>query len=188
MGVRAVATNGHVLGIATDASACWDKAATAVLIPRGMIESTLKAASRKTESATFRFTPDKEGISIEVTVDNQKIAGRALDGKFPDYAAVVPFAPLSGTPASFNPDLIAHFIAASKACKKYAGCGRYCAMRMETNGESGAIVTLSGLVDGFAVGGVIMPLRDDRYSGERGAQAYLREMLAQAPVKEQEAA
>lgn len=189
-GIRAVATDGHVLGIVTDASACWHKDAKPVIVPRALVDSILKGA-KPGDEVTLQFndasdvvpgSDENSGVEIVASIGNRKFFGRAIDGRFPDYATVVPQGEMSNEPAYFNPELIERFVKSAKSCMRFGAAGtRYVPwLQLQTQGERSAVIALCGLVDGFAAGGVIMPVRA---KGAPDAQTAVRALLPGAPAE-----
>ena len=152
-GLRAVATDGHALAIC-DAPGIGPE--SAAIVPRDAVEWAIKAGGEVTLSW--------DGLDATATASNgASLPFKMIDGRFPDYQAVVPMLQDDRTKMpAFNPDILGLF-AKSKAALKNAGVtnDRNCALTLHGNGLNNAIgAELSGLGYGFRLIGVIMPMRD----------------------------
>jgi DNA polymerase-3 subunit beta len=156
-GTRVTATDGHTLATmrATAVNGMGGEEKRSFIIPRAAIEQ-IKGAIAKTPQ-TLRVHIDEGAHTL--LVDEMRIPFQPIDGRFPDYRAIVP-PTASGKPAQFNPELLARFGKAAKLLKKRGG-GHSTYLRH--NGEQGTLVTL---VDVECFAGVIMPMRD---KGDDGA-------------------
>ena len=154
-GLRAVATDGHALAVCDSPGA---GPTDRLLIPRDAVEWALKqkgeAVTLEWESAVGAFTLRSElGATI---------AGKLIDGRYPDYAAVIPMLQDDRTElAGFNPEIIGLIAKSAAGLKKMGGCGRYPAVTFHGNGNNNAAgFELGGLKNGLRVIGVVMPRRD----------------------------
>lgn len=148
---RIVATNGHILFCGAIARQDHPP----IIVPREVVETALKALGRKNEK---RFsidvevtTPDSATVpTVRLAVPGALAAGSCIDGRFPDYARIVPREP-SGELALFNPDLLTD---ARDALNAYTGQS-VCGYTLKHNGESTALMAAR---DCFCV---VMPARID---------------------------
>lgn len=168
-GLRAVATDGHVIAVARDESTKWECEAP-LLLPRKLVEGLLKAAKGDAEIAL-----EIEGLDVRATVGGVTLADKLVDGRFPDYQACLPDT-FDGGEGVFNPELLECFIKSAKDLKKRGVIGRWMGMKMVGNGvERVAGVNLHGItVEGFSVGGCVMPLRDKDQRDREGFLAHLK--------------
>ena len=102
--IRAVATDGHLLGVYQQSNKNGDEGEPfRVIVPHEVIEKLNKKA--------LHHTLSKEGDKY--VIDNVGFSG--IDGTFPDYMRVFPTGKISGEIAQFNPDFIARFTKVGKA-------------------------------------------------------------------------
>jgi DNA polymerase-3 subunit beta len=115
------------------------------ILSREYAEAVLKVAGK---NKRLLFTVDVKALTIAESITG--MAGKLVDGKFPDYRRVVP-ATCSGQVAQFNPEFVGDLVKQSKAmgCSRYASIGH--------NGESGALITFSD----SEFFGVLMPIRGE---------------------------
>ena len=152
-GLRAVATDGHALAVCDSPGA---GPAERLLIPREAVEWALK---QKGDA----FTLEWEGFAGTLTTESGIPMQVALiDGRFPDYQAVIPMLQDDRTElAGFNPEILATIAKASAGLRKAGAAGKYCSVTLHGNGSNNAIgFELNGLNHGIKLIGVAMPLRD----------------------------
>lgn len=150
--IRAIATDGHALAVCDAPGA---ETVAACILPREAVEWAVKAGGSVTlewEGFAGTLTTEK-GASMPVTL---------IDGRFPDYQAVIPMLQPDRTElAGFNPDILALVAKASAGLRKAGAAGKYCSVTLHGNGSNNAIgFELSGLNHGIKMIGVAMPLRD----------------------------
>ena len=103
-GLRAVATDGHALAIC-EAPGTYD--GPDVIVPREVVEWIAKAGGE--------VTLELDGLNGKASSEKgASLAFKLIDGRFPDYQAVVPVLGDDTTMPAFNPDILAT-IAKSKA-------------------------------------------------------------------------
>ena len=152
-GLRAVATDGHALAVCDSPGA---GPAERLLIPREAVEWALK---QKGEAVTLEW----EGFAGTLVNElGARIPVKLIDGRYPDYAAVIPLLQADRTElAGFDPEILVLVAKSAAGLKKYGGAGRYPAVTLHGNGNNNAPgFELGGLKDGLRVIGAVMPLRD----------------------------
>ena len=152
-GLRAVATDGHALAVCDSPGAGPGER---LLIPREAVEWALK---QKGEAVTLEW----EGFAGTLTTESGISMPVALiDGRYPDYAAVIPMLKDDRTElAGLNPEIIGLIAKSAAGLKKMGGSGRYPAVILHGNGGNNAAgFELGGLKGGLKVIGAVMPLRD----------------------------
>lgn len=146
-GVIAVATDGAALIAARETLPDIEPFASFIM-PRETVLKLL-TAGRKIENFTV-----SEGA---VGFDGATYSFAPIDGKFPDWRAVLPGTqPLQAT--SFDPDALEIPLKAAQALKR-RNLTTYASVCFEMAGERTARFTLSNLPDGMRVSGVAMPQR-----------------------------
>ena len=152
-GLRAVATDGHALAVCDSPGA---GPAERLLIPRDAVKWALK---QKGDAVTLEW----EGFAGTLTTESgMSMPVTLIDGRYPDYAAVIPMLKDDRTElAGFNPEILGVIAKCAAGLKKYGGAGRYLAVTLHGNGNNNATgFELGGLLGGLKVIGVAMPLRD----------------------------
>ena len=152
-GLRAVATDGNALAVCDSPGA---GPAERLLIPREAVEWALK---QKGEAVTLEW----EGFAGTLTTESgMSMPVTLIDGRFPDYQAVIPMLQEDRTElAGFNPDILATIAKASAGLRKAGAAGKYCSVTLHGNGPNNAIgFEMNGLNHGIKLIGVAMPLRD----------------------------
>ena len=154
-GLRAVAINGHALAVCDSPGA---GPAERLLIPREAVEWALK---QKGDAVTLEWTEAK-GLAEMVNEAGARIPVKLIDGRYPDYPAVIPMLKADRTElAGFDPEILVLVAKSAAGLKKYGGAGRYPAVTLHGNGDNNAAgFELAGLLGGLRVIGVVMPLRD----------------------------
>lgn len=125
-----------------------------ITIPRDLIDPALKA---KCASVEVRIgEPEQDGQPVVVSAGNQSWTGLAADLAYPDYEAVF---------SAFRPDeqsnamrLVPASLATLAACAK-AFKGATLELQAQANPDAPVRWQLSNLPDGYAVAGVVMPVR-----------------------------
>jgi DNA polymerase-3 subunit beta len=152
---RAVATDGHALLARREARKDDNDGAACIIMPDNVVAAILKwkAPHKSAFDAPIVITaPADPNAEHRAEWCGQIAVFRPVDGKFPDYARIIPQS-LSGESASFNADLLIK-------CQKAAielGTNKNGYFPFKQNGESAAVATFGA--DAFAV---IMPLRTDK--------------------------
>lgn len=144
---RLVATNGHILGIYTSDAPKGNQNTgnVSVILPRELCECI------KAEKNIPLVTLEVDGDNVTLVDCGQRIGGKRIDGKFPDYTAVIPATADEHEPGNFNPELVMQFAKFAKAIGRRAKF-----VHLTQNGlYRAALVTIDG-ERGFV--GVIMPL------------------------------
>ena len=153
-GVRAVATDGHALGFAGDerGSAC-----ERILLPTDAVTWALK---QKGEFVSLNY----DGFAGTLTAESGAVIPVTLiDGRFPDWQAVVPVAAGTGEIGPCNAELYARLDKAAKGLKKAGVSGFRGMFPVSLYGQG---VDRSGLAlvntntDELTLGAVLMPCRD----------------------------
>ena len=154
-GLRAVATDGHALAVCDSPGAGPGER---LLIPREAVEWALK---QKGEAVTLEWTEAK-GLAEMVNEAGARIPVKLIDGRYPDYAAVIPLLQADRTElAGFDPEILGLIAKSATGLKKYGGAGPYPAVTLHGNGGNNAAgLELGGLLGGLRVIGVVMPMRD----------------------------
>ena len=154
-GLRAVAIDGHALAVCDSPGA---GPAERLLIPRDAVEWALK---QKGEAVTLEWETAVGAFTLRSEL-GATIAGKLIDGRYPEYATVIPMLQDDRTElAGFNPEIIGLIAKSAAGLKKRGATGRYPAVALHGNGENNvAGFELAGLLGGLRVIGVVMPLRD----------------------------
>ena len=163
---RIVATDGHAMFCAKD-DAKDDNAGTFTgIVPNDTIKQILAwKAPYKTETPVIFTTNDDPAGAHRAEWAGNTAVFKLLDGKFPEYARVVP-AEVSGEASHFNPELLIR-------CKKAVealGTNKFGHFAFKQGGDSSAIAVFSS--EAFAV---VMPTRGDK--ADVGDVAWAREPL-----------
>ena len=151
--IRAIAIDGHALAVC---DAPGTETVAACLLPREAVEWALK---QKGDA----FTLEWEGFAGTLTTESgMSMPVTLIDGRFPDYQAVIPMLNEDRTElAGFNPEILGLVAKASAGLRKAGAAGKYCSVTLHGNGENNAIgFELNGLNHGIKMIGVAMPLRD----------------------------
>jgi DNA polymerase-3 subunit beta len=152
MQTRVCATDGHALFVAKD-DAKDDNAGTFTgIVPNDTVKQILAwKAPYKDAPVIFTTNDDPAGEHRAEWAGNTAVF-KLIDGKFPDYARVVP-AEVSGEASHFNPELL-------MKCKKAAealGTSKHGTFNFKQGGDNSAIAVFS--TEAFAV---IMPMRGEK--------------------------
>lgn len=172
---RLVATDGHVLGIYTCNAPANDANTgnVSVILPRELCERI------KANKDCPMVTLEVDGDNVTLVDCGQRIGGKRIDGKFPDYTADVPAETDEHEPGNFNPELVMQFAKFAKSIGRNPQ-----SVRLTQNGPGrGALVTIDG-DPGFV--GVIMPLRvsDTIAADVGGARSHLYTETPPQPANE----
>lgn len=168
-GLRAVATDGHIGGVAySTVGAVASEGAGRLVLPAALVTSIVRQS--------------RSGSSVTVTVEGGMIRasfeprdrmsgeeyGRVMTGRFPEVEKVLtPRLGPADRSAAFNPELIGKIAESAKAAKRAGGVAKGGAsMLFDSNGLWGSPFRLGNLVEGFSLGGVVMPLREERHRGD----------------------
>jgi DNA polymerase III sliding clamp (beta) subunit (PCNA family) len=142
-----VATNGHVLGLYTEA--VENENIFDIIIP-GDVVKQLKPKPGTAKWGDLIFNPETNTARITNPGAGQDFGFAPLDGKFPDVSKVIPSS-TSGEVAQFDAELLCLFAQVNKSFGAKSP-GRF---KLGHNGNAGALVHLSR--EEFT--GVIMPFR-----------------------------
>lgn len=154
-GVTYAGTNGHALAVAKCA---YDDNANSVafILGRKDVETIVKNIA-STEALRIK-TDGKFGL--EIAFGSHRIKTQRIDGKFPDFRAVMTVdGEQRGQNSCFNPAYLALVQKSISAAKKFGGLPRLAGLHMENNGANKPS-TLFTSGDGIELGYVVMPLRD----------------------------
>jgi DNA polymerase III sliding clamp (beta) subunit (PCNA family) len=145
-----VATNGHVLGLYTEA--VENEHAFSVVIPGDVVKQLkLNPKPGTAKWGDLVFNPETNTARITNPGAGQDFGFTPLNGTtYPDYTKVIP-AETSGEAAQFDAELLYLFAQVNKSL----GAGYPGRFKVDHNGNAGALVHLSR--DEFL--GVIMPFR-----------------------------
>lgn len=143
---RLVATDGYRLHLADIDLPDPVPAPVSVIVPRVLIDWALKQAGRKVAAVELTITPrppvnDKPVTPrLTVTVAGTTMTDNAVDGRFPDYAQVIPHE-TSGEPGQYNPRYV---LDAYTACAEYLELrkGREHVTALRMNGEGVAVMAV----------------------------------------------
>jgi DNA polymerase-3 subunit beta len=167
---RVCATDGHALFCAKD-DAKDDNAGTFTgIVPNDTIKQILAWKAPYKDAAVVITTADDPAGEHRAEWAGNTAVFKLIDGKFPDYARVVP-AEVSGEAAYFNPELL-------MKCKKAVealGTSKHGMFNFKQGGDGSAIAVFS--TESFAV---IMPLRGEK--ADVADVAWAREALSVAAV------
>ena len=156
-GITAVATNGHVILAVNDTAGTCE---APVIIS---FESTLVTQMKKHNAglATItRISPDLPGVTISLE-SGFSGPGTIIDGRYPDYQAVMP-GELASEPAAYvayDPQYISKFCVAEKVLRPMHKAHGLQIVNGADN-RAGCIV-FPFISDTVSARGVIMPLRSD---------------------------
>lgn len=155
---RLVAADGHRLNIADIDLTEPVPVPVSVIVPRSLIDWTLKQAGRKVAWVEVTVTPrppvDDEPVTprLTVTIAGVMLSDDAVDGRFPDYARVIPTA-VSGEPGQYNPRYVLDAYAACAEYLRMTGPRQEHATALRMNGTGAAVMA----VGRFAA--IVMPWR-----------------------------
>lgn len=144
---RVVATDGHAAAVhrSTAKNVIGDAPVVAIIVPNDTLASLAKILPKKGCDITFTLS----GGQWTIETPYARISFDPIDGRFPDYRAIIPAQP-TGEVSQLNPELLVKF---SKAAKSLGAKGHPI---VQHNGSSTALVTIHETED-FV--GVIAPLR-----------------------------
>jgi len=167
---RIVATDGHTLFAGFDDAKGDNVGSFAGIMPSDTVKAILawKAPFKTANDAPVIITTcyDPTGEHRAEWCGNVCIF-RLIEGKFPDYARVIPQA-LSGLAGNYDPD----YLARAKAAAVDLGASKKYGINLTQNGDGPALVTFSP--QAFAV---IMPMRGE--PGDIGAAEWARAKLTE---------
>jgi DNA polymerase III subunit beta len=83
--LRAVATNGHILGVA-ECQCDVSDADVGVIIPKDAVRTILRLSYQSTQKVSMLFLDD----AMVVRIGDDSVSLRGLSGKFPEYGRVIP--------------------------------------------------------------------------------------------------
>lgn len=151
MQTRVCATNGHALFCAKDDAKDKNDGTFTGIVPNDTIKQILawKAPYKTEVSVIFTTNDDPAGEQRAEWCGNTAVF-KLIDGKFPEYARVVPTG-VSGEAAHFNPELLMKCKMAAEAL----GTKGFYAFKQ--GGERSAIAVFS--TESFAV---VMPMRGEK--------------------------
>lgn len=156
--IRIVATDGHALVVVRKAAANTD--CGQVIIPRPLVEQVVKS---KADEVTFDIT---DGVQIKALCGQAAFVGTAVDGRFPDWQAVMSQieSKTDGAPVMLQPNLLDKVIKAAKPFRE-----SLLELRGQPTERSPMQFRLSNLPAGIAVAGVVMPAKlvKDQLPAER---------------------
>lgn len=155
---RVVATDGGILAVCRGPIAVTEGDAAVnnrITIPRDLIESALKT---KCASVEVRIgEPEQDGRQpVVVSAGNQSRTGLAVDRAYPDYEAA--FSAFRSDEQSNATRLVPANLATLAACAK-AFKGATLELQAQAEPASPVRWQLSNLPDGYAVAGVVMPVK-----------------------------
>ena len=155
-GVRAIATDGHTLAIATDDGG---SAVERIILPSDAVAWALKQKGEH----VFLDYDDASGAGTIRAESGAVIPVTLIDGVFPDYQAVIPMMGDDLKPlGAVNADYLARFSLAAKAVKK-AGHGNRYGFGVTLWGNEvnrSVLATVQTHTPGLELAAVLMPLRD----------------------------
>lgn len=140
------ATDGHILArIATDEIA----PPAPFIVPRDLIEKLRFKKSDATKSIGIVV----DGDQVQLFFEGSSVAGRLVEGTFPNTNRVIPWDDPKGEPAQFNPDLLVRL----KKCADALGASSRSYPHVAHNGDgNSARVFFDGVPDMVSV---VMPVR-----------------------------
>lgn len=173
--VRAVATDGNMLVVASDAYSKWEGDQAPVIVPRDAIEWAVK--NSKAGNIIVRLDGR---VTCEVVASNSaSMVATLVDGKFPDWKMVIPAGPLSGEEPFLACEYLERIAKVGSSLAKMGGAakskiGVY--PRIIGNGlRSSASFRYGGLTTGLDMGGVVMSIRaEEDYSRDGMLAALVR--------------
>lgn len=155
-----VATDGHVEMLARHS---MDATVAPFVIPREAIENILKLGGKQQPLIEVRIaaTRDDKGTqrTITLTVPQGSVSAPEIDGRFPDYARVIPTQP-NNEPAQFNPALLARLQMAFSTVQNLRK-GGHAFINIRYNGPTSAALIACSDPNYL---GVLMPWRVDEDS------------------------
>jgi DNA polymerase-3 subunit beta len=153
MQTRIVATDGHALFCAKDDAKDDNEGTFTGIVPNDTVKQILAwKAPYKTEAPVIFTTNDDIAGEHRAEWCGNTAVFKLLDGKFPEYARVVP-TDVSGEASHFNPELLIR-------CKKAVealGTNKFGHFAFKQGGDGSAIAVFSS--EAFAV---VMPMRGDK--------------------------
>ncbi len=154
-GCVVVATDGHALAVVRLRGV---NVPGPVLLPRYAVEWAVKA---KGESIGFDPVGDS-GREWIVTAGGASRRVQEIDGRFPDWQAVIPMGAKELAPIAFDAALIERVVKSANVLRKAHVIKKGAAVVPDMRGERAALWACNGyLQDGVAVSWVLMPLRGE---------------------------
>lgn len=157
---RSVATDGHILLTAHARTSAWG--GPDVTLPRALVEAAIKAAGTRIDNFDMTVTAQAEGKPPLVTlqVGPSTFTEPAIDGRFPDWRAVVPVVGAERSTTVMNVDVMEQAVKAAKAIKKAMG-GKFAGIEIvSVSPERSSVFRLHGKAEWpVQIGGVMMPMR-----------------------------
>lgn len=178
-GTYYAASDGAVVGVLR-APAQPDLAdAVEFILPLGAVKA-LKPKRGEGDLAEITVTPqDKGGAELEIDTGLESRRLRAIDGRFPDVARVIPRT-VSGEHGHFNPRLLARFKDVAEVLGRKGKDGAPGSLPLLwPNGQTGT--ALVGIEDCPEFVGAVMPLRPQHLNLNKPGTSWLADMRA-APV------
>lgn len=172
---RLIATNGHILGIHHSAQKNDVGEPTELIVPRQAVELVRPHGPKGGLLKDVLLEQATDGWRIHDYTNGLRLGFDPIQGKFPDYAKVVPEA-ASGEMSRLNPAYVAVLAQAAKALKREP---RF--VNIAHNGNGAALARIDTVPEFLAV---VMPMRDD-FKVSR--PEWLEKPLIAAPVPAAEA-
>jgi DNA polymerase-3 subunit beta len=166
---RLIATDGHTL--AAHRLACENEGGylPELIIPSDTVKQVLAWKSINKACADMPMTLTINGNECRITWQGDKVAVfKAIDGKFPDYARVIP-SEISGEPAQYQSD----YLARCQRAREVMGVPYFCAIGYNGNGPA-----LVDVATNFVA--VVMPVRG-KFSGSTNYQWAKTALATSAP-------
>jgi len=144
-----VATNGHLVGIYTEAA--QNEHAFSVIIPRDVVKQLkLKLKTGKAKWGKLIYDLESKAGRILNSANSQDLGFTPPPGTYPNYQRVIP-EETSGEAGQFNAEYIYAFVQVNKALgARYPGM-----VKIDHNGEGAALIHFSDA----AFTGILMPCR-----------------------------
>ncbi len=135
---RAVATNGHILGIRQEDRKSENIGSGELIIPLAAIDLLNKTRPQKGQSDDVTVSSD-DGKLWRARLASTEIAFTAIDATYPEYRRVIPDE-LSDVPATYDPK---YLLAAQKSGETIQ---KKATMRLRQNGQKAGLIRIADLV------------------------------------------
>lgn len=152
---RIVATDGNRMFVASGPKVDGGQQ---YILPRSLVATVCKAVGKKGADLTVTFAGSGETATATISLpDGRQFGETLIDGRFPDYARVIPTA-ISGEPGQYDTRYLED---AANALVIHGACASAQGVRVAYNGGSNACVVYApGCTENLAFC-VVMPIRAD---------------------------
>lgn len=152
---RLVATDGHALVAVRHEAGEVDRwAGPDTIVPRELVEWALR---QKAPTVTVA----RDGDTVTVTANGLSMSAPRIDGRFPDWQAVMPATRRDYADAGIDADLVGRICKAATAARKASGVRKRHgpAVTLAPVGKHAALFSFE-MPTGMAARGVVLPMRE----------------------------